>query len=75
MYIVKHIVVSMVTIRTPIAFQTMLLWLLLNLQQSFMELGLNYYNIYLLVVVVTDPCSEVLEEPISYFPFDTTRTA
>jgi hypothetical protein len=36
-----HIVVSMITIRTPIAFQTLLLGLLLNLQQSFMELGLN----------------------------------
>jgi hypothetical protein len=41
MYIVKHIVVFMVTIRTPIAFQTLLLWLLFNLQQSFIELGLN----------------------------------
>jgi hypothetical protein len=36
-----YIVVSMVTMRTPIAFRTLLLGLLLNLQQSFMELGLN----------------------------------
>jgi bacteriorhodopsin len=36
-----YIAVSMITLRTSIAFQTLLLGLLLNLQQSFMELGLN----------------------------------
>jgi hypothetical protein len=36
-----YIVVSMITMRTRIAFQTLLLGFLLNLQQSFMELGLN----------------------------------
>jgi hypothetical protein len=36
-----YISVSMITMRTPRAFQTLLLGLLLNFQQSSLELGLN----------------------------------